>query len=185
MDENPTLIPKGAVRLARTLVTGMSGTGKSTLAEALARQGYQVIDTDYGGWSHWVDLRTGRPAAAGDRGDYPWDELDWMWNEERMSALLNRETEGDLFVFGCAPNQGKFYGRFDHIVLLSAPVPVILDRLATRTNNTYGTTPRTRARVLSDIESIEPLLRSRATHEIDVDRPLPEVVESLLAVVRR
>ena len=37
------------------LVTGMSGTGKSTVLVELARRGYRVIDTDYDGWSENPD----------------------------------------------------------------------------------------------------------------------------------
>ena len=33
------------------LVTGMSGTGKSTALVELARRGHRVVDTDYGGWT--------------------------------------------------------------------------------------------------------------------------------------
>ena len=40
-----------------------------------------------------------------------------------------------LFVSGCAANVFKFYPRFDHIILLTAPADLILDRLGTLTNN--------------------------------------------------
>ena len=32
------------------LVTGMSGTGKSTVLAELERRGHRVVDTDYGDW---------------------------------------------------------------------------------------------------------------------------------------
>src|SRR5699024_7165199 len=37
--------------VARVLVTGMSGTGKSTVLGELERRGHVVVDTDYGGWT--------------------------------------------------------------------------------------------------------------------------------------
>ena len=39
-------------------------------------------------------------------------------------------------------NQGKFYDRLHAVVLLSAPVEVVLDRIARRTTNQYGKAPR-------------------------------------------
>jgi dephospho-CoA kinase len=36
--------------MARVLVTGMSGTGKSTVLDELRRRGYHTVDTDYGDW---------------------------------------------------------------------------------------------------------------------------------------
>ncbi|HTZ43323.1 MAG TPA: hypothetical protein VMB79_05620 [Jatrophihabitans sp.] len=35
---------------SRVLLTGMSGTGKSTVLGELGRRGHRVVDTDYGGW---------------------------------------------------------------------------------------------------------------------------------------
>ena len=41
------------------------------------------------------------------------------------TELLGRDESGTLFVSGCVRNPGKFYDRFDAVVLLSAPAPVI------------------------------------------------------------
>ena len=72
-----------------------------------------------------------------------------------------------VFISGCAKNMGKFYPQFDHIVLLSAPVAVIMERLAARTTNPYGKRPEEVARVLGLLRTVEPLLRKAAGHEID------------------
>jgi dephospho-CoA kinase len=37
--------------MCKVLVTGMSGTGKSTALEALRRRGHRTVDTDTGQWS--------------------------------------------------------------------------------------------------------------------------------------
>lgn len=169
--------------MKRILLTGMSGTGKSTLVRELTARGYQAIDTDYDGWSHWVDVRTGRPTSPPAPGEHGWEERDWVWREERMQRLLSTEDADVLFVAGTSVNQGKFHAQFDHIILLSAPADVILERLASRTNNPYGTTPRSRARVLEHLETVEPRLRKAATHEIDSAAPLEEIVERILQIV--
>jgi hypothetical protein len=79
-------------------------------------------------------------------------------------------------------NQGKYYERFDAIVLLSAPAGVILDRIATRTTNDYGKASAERELVLYHLETVEPLLRAGCTHELDATRPLDEVVADLIAI---
>ncbi len=161
--------------MKRVLLTGMSGTGKSTVIEELAARGYKAVDTDYDGYSHLVDV--------------PEDELtgldpgqDWVWREDRIQELLATEDAEVLFLCGTSPNQGAFYPRFDHIVLLTAPADVMVERLTSRTNNPYGKRPEEIERALLLKDEIEPLLRRGATHEIDTSMPLDQVVTEVLRV---
>ncbi len=169
--------------MKRILLTGMSGTGKTSIIRELSARGYKAVDADYGRLSRWINMQTGEPTSPPAEGGYAWDELDWVWDEERIQRLLSTEDAEVLFLAGTSPNQGKFYPQFDHIILLSAPVDVILERLANRENNPYGSTPRSRERVLEHIRTVEPLLRRGATHEIDTSGEVAEIVEKLLEIV--
>ena len=153
-------------RVGAVLVTGMSGTGKSSALAELARRGHTVVDTDYGGWTEDVPS----PDAQG---------TERFWREDRIDALLAEHDGGALFVSGCVPNQGKFYSRFDAVVLLSAPVDVILDRVAGRNTHDYGKSDRERELIVEDLRTVEPLLRAGATAEIDTRASLGEVVDEL------
>jgi len=55
--------------MSRVLVTGMSGTGKSSALAELARRGYRVVDTDDPGWCKWVESsdEDGRGECCGSR----------------------------------------------------------------------------------------------------------------------
>jgi dephospho-CoA kinase len=150
------------VRVRTVLVTGMSGTGKSTALVELERRGFEVVDTDEPGWSDWSDEDGG-----------------YLWREERVAELLDRERSVTLFVSGTVSNQGGFYSRFDAVVLLSAPAEVLLVRLAGRTTNDYGKAEAERAEILANLAAVEPLLRATCTHEIDATKPLEEVVAEL------
>jgi hypothetical protein len=162
--------------MARVLITGMSGTGKSSALAELGRRGYRVVDTDDPGWREYR-------ADADPSDDVPRGE--WVWVEERIAALLDADDGRSLFVQGAVRNQGRFYDRFDAVVLLSAPADVILDRVARRTTNDYGKAPRERAMILADLAAVEPLLRTGCTHELDAGRPLAEVVADLVAIASR
>ncbi len=159
------------------LLTGMSGVGKSAVIAALAARGFKAVDTDYGGYSELVGVPAGESTGL-EPGQ------DWVWREDRIQELLDGDDAEVLFLSGTSPNQGRFYPRFDHIILLSAPAAVIVERLATRTNNPYGKRPEEVARVLDGIETVEPLLRQGAGHEIDTSAPLDRVVERVLEIVR-
>jgi dephospho-CoA kinase len=152
--------------VAVVLVTGMSGNGKSTALVELARRGHRVVDTDYGRWTEDV------PSS-----DPPGTER--LWREDRIDALLAEHDDGTLFVSGCVANQGKFYPRFDAVVLLSAPAEVIIGRVATRETNDYGKTAAERELIAHHLATVEPLLRAGATAEIDTRAPIDEVVDTL------
>lgn len=147
----------GAVRI---LVTGMSGTGKSTLLGEMAQRGFVTVSTDYDGWT----LESGE-----------WDEL-------RMDALLAEHP--DVVVDGTVPNQGKFYDRFDHVVLLSAPIDVLIERVTNRTNNPYGRTQAQREEIRHNVLHVEPLIRKGATIELDATLHPAQILDAVLALVQ-
>jgi shikimate kinase len=154
------------------LLTGVSGTGKSALVAALAAGGRRAVDLDQPAFSEWV------PAT----GDTVEPGRDWVWREDRVAALLDAEA-GELFASGCASNMGRLVSRFDRVVLLSAPRDVLAARLAARPAGAYGSRPQDAARALALVETVEPLLRRIAHHELDTDRPVDESVAALLAAI--
>lgn len=151
--------------MRRILVTGVSGTGKSSALAELARLGFRTVDTDEPGWTI-EDAEGGR----------------W-WDETPIARLL-AEAGPTLYVSGTVTNQGRFYDRFEAVVLLSAPPEVLLNRIATRTTNDFGKSPFERELILSHIRAVEPLLRATCTHEIDATAPLSAVVERLVEIGR-
>ncbi|HEU4324263.1 MAG TPA: AAA family ATPase [Roseiflexaceae bacterium] len=148
--------------MKRILLTGMSGTGKSTVIGELRARGYHAVDMDEPGWSEHAP------------------DGDWVWCEDRVRELLALEDGEVLFVSGCATNQVRFYPQFDAIVLLSAPAQVLVQRLTTRTNNPYGKRPEELAATLGYLETVEPLLRRGATCEIDTRAPIDQVVAAVV-----
>ena len=160
------MAPRYGWRVERVLLTGMSGTGKSAVVAALVAQGVRAIDTDYG----FCEV-----APDGE----------WIWSGALLQELLSSEDGDLLVVAGCASNQARFYGQFDLVILLSAPLEVMIERIRSRTENGFGKTPEELARVLSDLEAVEPLLRVRAGAEVRTDRPLEAVVDDVIALSRR
>ncbi len=145
--------------MPRVLVTGMSGAGKSTVLDELSRRGLRTVDTDYDGWVG--------------------PDLDW--DEPRMDRLLARQP--DVVVSGAVANQARFYDRFEHIVLLSVPLEVLLQRVTNRTANPYGKSPNERAEIGHYVATVEPLLRRGATVELDGRRPVRELADAIERLV--
>ena len=142
--------------MAKILITGMSGAGKSTVLSELAMRGRRTVDTDYDGWTD------------GDGG--PWDET-------RMSELLGSEPH--VIVSGTTENQGRFYDRFEYVVLLSTPVEVLIERVRARANNPYGHSAEQRQEIRTHVVEIEPLLRASATVELDGRLPVQQIADAI------
>lgn len=149
--------------MVAVLLTGMSGTGKSTVLAVLAARGFDTVDTDVPGWIEFVD---GEP----------------LWREDRMLALLDERRDRVLFVGGTVKNQGRFAGRFDAVVLLTAPIDLLLERIRTRSTNDFGKAVDERQAIIRDHRETEPLLRAGATHVVDAAGPLDAVVDRLIEI---
>jgi shikimate kinase len=157
----------------RILITGMSGTGKSAAIRELSARGYLAYDLDTPEWSHWVD------ADPSDRLT-PAKGKDWRWREDRVGALLAEPADGPLFISGCAENMNRLFPLIDSIVLLSAPVDTIMDRLTARSSDGHGHVEEERRKVRELIATVEPLLRQVAHLEVDTRRPVADTVDEIL-----
>src|SRR4051812_46366341 len=104
--------------LVRVLLTGMSGAGKSALVAELRGRGCAAYDADDDGFTE------PRPHGG------------WGWRTDRVAALLAGTAGSTVFFAGCSEEQALF--DFDVTVLLTAPEAVLVDRLRTRTSNSYG-----------------------------------------------
>src|SRR5438477_13113093 len=77
--------------MSRVLVTGLSGTGKSSALEELGRRGYRVVDTGDPGW------RESREYVE------PADELqrrEWRWVEEMITGVPHSDDGRSRVVRG-------------------------------------------------------------------------------------
>lgn len=146
-------------------MTGMSGTGKSTVLAELARRGFETVDTDKGDWTRWSD-----------------DEDGYVWVGDRIAELLAQDRDTTLYLSGTVSNQGRFYPAFDAVVLLSAPADVLLRRIETRTSNNYGKNLPERELIKQHLAEIEPRLRRTCTHELDATRPIGEIADELVRI---
>lgn len=146
------------------LVTGMSGVGKSAVLEELRARGHACIDMDVESLSY-MD-------ADGHQ----------HWRTDVLMPLLEEHQARTTFVVGCAEEQASLYDRFRAIVLLSAPVDVMVERIRSRSAGSFGQRASEMNQILEDQRSVEPMLRASCTHEIVTTAPVAEVADRILEI---
>jgi hypothetical protein len=77
--------------MKRILLTGMSGTGKSSVISELAARGYKAIDADSDEWSEWAPY-----VAIPDLPEANEPELEWIWRADRIRDLLRRRATREI-----------------------------------------------------------------------------------------
>jgi hypothetical protein len=138
----------------------MSGTGKSALVHELRRRGYTAYDADEDGFSE--------PRADGR----------WGWRVDRVADVLGQAPDTLAFFAGCSEEQVEL--PFDVRVLLTAPTPVLIERLRTRSGNSYGRDSAELSQVLADLTEVEPLLRRSADLVLTTTAAPADVADVLL-----
>lgn len=166
------------------LITGVAGTGKSTIAAELRRRGYAAYDTEEG-FSFYVDKRTGERCAYPKNPSPEWYEThERVFDEKILMNLLKKHAGEPLFVATITANQTKFYPKFDKLFLLTAPDSVITHRLGTRTNNYFGRNPLDLARVIGRHQQFDDELKACGAVEIDAAQPIGEMADEILANIK-
>jgi hypothetical protein len=171
-------------------VTGVSGTGKSTVLRELRTRGCLARGVDEDGYADWVSRRTGK-AEVIPRGDPEFDihawyrAHDWALNARRIGVLSRAAARcgRPVFLCGTALGEAAVWHLFDRVVALVADVPTIERRLAARAGD-YGKAPEELAAILGWHRDFEENYRRFGAVVVDATRPVGEVADQVLAAVR-
>ena len=122
----------------KILITGIGGSGKTTLVEALSRKGNIGVDLDKTGLCFWVNKITGEKSKYTAGAGPAWIENhSWKLNVDGLKKRLGEfSSEVNIYVGGkIASSQIKdVFPLFDKVFLLRPSDDVLAHRQSTRTN---------------------------------------------------
>lgn len=164
----------------RYLVTGMAGTGKTTLEKALSQYGYETNDID-DGFAGWYDRETMEPVEYDPSGGSDWLKAHtYRLHLPVLTVHLQKERRSPLIMFGHTGDIYEQRGLFDKVFLLEYPNGNLLrHRLLTRTGNDYGKHPDEVSRELSYYESFQNQFKAAGAIAIDCSLPVSDIVAAI------
>ena len=159
------------------LVTGISGTGKSTIANELNNQGYKAISIeDIEGLCTIINKKTGKPFKNFDINNIEMiKQSDWICNKKKLQLLLRKNSKGIVSYCGSSSNFDEILPFFDKIFLLKTSVKVLRERLNTRTSNKFGRTAEVQKWVFGWKNWWEAHMKEKGAIVINASRP-PQVI---------
>ncbi|WP_332687448.1 nucleoside kinase [Devosia sp.] len=133
------------------LIKGISGAGKTTVAEELERRGYHVIHGDRT-LAYYGEPQTGAPldGPPPDSGTnlIEWGYAHWIWPVDAVKSLLADQSHSHTFFCGDSKNFHHFIHLFDAVFVLEVDADTLNRRLIARPDDEFGGKPAERQFVL-------------------------------------
>jgi shikimate kinase len=173
--------------VALVYITGISGSGKSTVRSELQSRGFEAYDIDTDGLSYWQNLITGeitREADASQRSVEFSKDNEWRLDPERVRRLVQKAKGHLIFLCGSAPsNDAEVWDLFSKVVHLDIDKETMRTRVTSRTTGDYGKNPNELEALLGWHEGIDHHYRERADFTIDATKPTDQIVQEILVAV--
>jgi shikimate kinase len=153
------------------LIEGLSGTGKTSVAEELERRGFHVVHGDRA-LAYRGDPETGEPTES-------YGHEYHIWNVEKVKTLAADPTHPVTFFCGGSRNFSKFIHLFDEVFVLEVDIETLNRRLDARPDEEWGGGVAVeRARIVQWHE-MKADVPANAT-AFDATAPLDRVVDEIL-----
>ncbi|KQR10399.1 AAA family ATPase [Cellulomonas sp. Leaf334] len=153
------------------LIEGLSGTGKTTVAEELHRRGHHVVHGDRQ-LAYQGDPMTGEPTTDGSHENH-------LWNVSQVRALVADQQEPATFFCGGSRNFPTFIDLFDGVFVLEVDLDTLHRRLDARPDSEWGGgVPTERSRIVRWHATKDTVPTDAVT--IDATAPVERVVDEIL-----
>jgi thymidylate kinase len=166
-------------------VTGISGSGKSTVREQLTSQGYEAYATDEDGLAAWYDKVTGETypgyPSSQDRTTEFSERYAWLMSRAQVAQLAADAADRPIFLCGAVANEQEMLDLFAAVITLDVDVATLHRRLTSRTNNDFGKSAHELAQIVAWHADDFAAFRRAGHIIIDAARPIDEVVRDVLA----
>jgi shikimate kinase len=169
-------------------ITGVPGSGKSTVCAELQACGYASVDAD-DAIGAWVVRETGEtlqsPPAFEARTPEFYEQHDWRYQADKAERLAASYATMACFMGGCGGGEDEISHLFAKAFFLHVGADELRHRLLTRTNGPFANASHAvRAaqveRVLPRLAALEETWLRHGFEMVSSMQPLTDVVEDIL-----
>lgn len=170
------------------LITGISTSGKSSIAQELAKRRYEAHDTEHNGISAWFNKETGERAAefgqVSDKNKDWMDRHEWRMSMDWVRQKAEESFNKQIFLCGGGANEPEVRELCAKVIWLKTDEATIHSRVGNPRDHTYGTQPHELERILEGNEQKEAEYKDYGAIMVDARQPFETVVDEILAKVR-
>jgi shikimate kinase len=165
-------------------ITGISTSGKSSIAKELQNRGYEAYDTEHNGISAWFNKQTGKRAAG--FGEMPertpeWlSQHHWLIDQDWVVKMANEAKDRPVFLCGGAANEPKIREMCHEVIWLKTNEATIRQRVNNPRDHDYGTKPHELAHAIEANEQKQAEYEAYGATMVDATRPIGRVVEDVI-----
>jgi shikimate kinase len=167
-------------------ITGVAGTGKSTIIKKLQKMKFCAFDIEREkDLCRWRDKKTHKEVSYRSGVGKRWfDSNEWVCDVEKLKKLI--ANEGGIMIFGgSTANQDEYLPFFDKILLLQCKQKTFINRLKARTGkDEFGKTRTEQKLVLSWYKDFEKDMIGRGAIPVSTEYPVDTIIEQIISLIK-
>jgi len=170
----------------KLLLTGVAGTGKSTITKELQKGGLNAIDLHgMPGLFFWQDKITKQKTEYMPGRPREWfNSVERFCDIDKLKEILSRQE--NIIVAGTAGgNQLEFFPLFDKVVLLQCSPETIIQRLNSRTNKSgFGKAKSEQEDTIEWQKEFEPAVLAYGAIPVSTEGEIEKVVKKIITLYK-
>lgn len=172
--------------MKKYLITGVTGSGKSSICDQLSSMGYEshgIEDID----GMFAMYKKGTKEIFGDFDNSDLEKInnsEWLCDVNKLKELLAKQKKEIAFYCGVASNMDDLFPLFDKVILLKTTQDILIKRLTNREGaDDMGGTKESRQAILGWKDWWENEMIDKGAIEISADGNLVEIAKAIIGII--
>ncbi len=171
--------------MKKIYITGVAGTGKSTVAREFKDREIDVFDVDnIKGLCSWRNKHTLQKTDYHSGASREWlDAHEWICDIEKLKTMMNVGKDV-VVVVGVPTNQSEMLPLFDKVFLLQCSESVLVPRLTNRVGiDEFGKTPDEQKLVLDSRQDFEKEMIAKGAISINGEDSTEVIADNIFSKI--